>query len=107
MVVSINPFKVIQSYGEHVIPHYLQAKTPEGLPPHLYAVGQQAYQNVCDVFSKYSTRLICQMLTGKESQSVIITGESGAGKTEGVMRRNVMLVTFLLTVQLLKLFSIF
>lgn len=67
MVVSINPFKVIQSYGEHVIPLYLNAKSPEGLPPHLYAVGQQAYQN---------------MLAGRESQSVIITGESGAGKTE-------------------------
>lgn len=36
------------------------------MPPHLYAIADTAYQ---------------QMLTYRENQSMLITGESGAGKT--------------------------
>jgi myosin heavy subunit len=45
MIVSVNPFKVIPSLGEHLIPDY-QMKDVEKLPPHLYAIAQRAYSQV-------------------------------------------------------------
>ncbi len=45
MIVSINPFKYISSYGEQLIPEY-QKKPATELPPHLYAIAQQAYNSV-------------------------------------------------------------
>lgn len=66
MIVSVNPFKIIEELGEHLIPKY-QTNDLEKLPPHLYAIAQRAYS---------------QLVTNKESQSVVISGESGAGKTE-------------------------
>ena len=41
------------------------------MPPHLYAVSDTAYQ---------------AMLTYRENQSMLITGESGAGKTENTKK---------------------
>lgn len=57
MVVSINPFKIIEKYGEKVINDY-RTKPSETLPAHLYSIAQQAYTNVTN---------------GKESQSIIIS----------------------------------
>jgi myosin heavy subunit len=45
MVVSINPFKVIEKYGEQVIPDY-RTKDKDQLPAHIYSTAQQAYQYV-------------------------------------------------------------
>ena len=41
------------------------------MPPHLFAVSDQAYRN---------------MLLDHENQSMLITGESGAGKTENTKK---------------------
>ncbi len=41
------------------------------MPPHLFAVSDQAYRN---------------MLMDHENQSMLITGESGAGKTENTKK---------------------
>jgi myosin heavy subunit len=45
MVVSINPFKVIDKYGEQCINDY-RTKPADQLPAHLYSVAQQAYSFV-------------------------------------------------------------
>ena len=47
-----------------------QGKQPGQLPPHLFAVADLAY-----------TSLVTSSVTSK-SQTIIISGESGAGKTE-------------------------
>lgn len=41
------------------------------MPPHLFAVSDEAYRN---------------MLQNHENQSMLITGESGAGKTENTKK---------------------
>eukprot|EP01127_Copromyxa_protea_P011781 TRINITY_DN2988_c1_g2_i2.p1 TRINITY_DN2988_c1_g2~~TRINITY_DN2988_c1_g2_i2.p1 ORF type:complete len:1408 (-),score=379.26 TRINITY_DN2988_c1_g2_i2:372-4037(-) len=65
IVISINPFKSIPSLGSHLIPSY--GEGVEGLAPHPYALAQRAF---------------CDLRDNNRSQSLIISGESGAGKTE-------------------------
>lgn len=57
----------VSKYGEHTIPDY-QSKPRDQLIPHLYAVAEDAFK---------SLRL-------GQSQACVISGESGAGKTEGI-----------------------
>jgi myosin heavy subunit len=63
--VTVNPYKMLPVYAMYCIDAYRGRKRNE-MPPHLYAVADTAYQ---------------QMLTYRENQSMLITGESGAGKT--------------------------
>merc|ERR1719239_1565119 len=53
-------------YTQKVIDHYKGRRKTE-MPPHLFSVADNAYQS---------------MLQDRENQSMLITGESGAGKTE-------------------------
>jgi hypothetical protein len=68
VLVSINPFKRIEKlYGEHVMEAYKNAIRREDNRPHTYNVAQAAYDGL--------TKAI-------RNQSIIVSGESGAGKTE-------------------------
>ncbi|KAJ8754628.1 hypothetical protein K2173_010719 [Erythroxylum novogranatense] len=64
ILIAINPFKNIQIYGNEYIASY-KTKATDGA--HVYAVADLAYNEM--------------MRVGKD-QSIIISGESGAGKTE-------------------------
>lgn len=44
----------------------------ETKPPHVYAIADKAYRNMTTPATEYSQR----------SQSIMVSGESGAGKTE-------------------------
>eukprot|EP01124_Arcella_intermedia_P008518 TRINITY_DN1538_c0_g4_i2.p1 TRINITY_DN1538_c0_g4~~TRINITY_DN1538_c0_g4_i2.p1 ORF type:complete len:877 (+),score=264.44 TRINITY_DN1538_c0_g4_i2:40-2670(+) len=66
MIISVNPFKTLPHYGEYLIGQYYQAQNRGDLPPHLYSVATSAFRS---------------MMAGT-SQNIIISGESGAGKTE-------------------------
>uniref|UniRef100_A0A6B2L309 Myosin motor domain-containing protein n=1 Tax=Arcella intermedia TaxID=1963864 RepID=A0A6B2L309_9EUKA len=66
MLISMNPFRKLDQYGEHLIPEYAAKPPKEDLLPHIYHIAQNAYKSIA--FAK--------------SQSVVISGESGAGKTE-------------------------
>ncbi|KAK0424459.1 hypothetical protein QR680_008675 [Steinernema hermaphroditum] len=67
ILISINPYESIQElYSQQTIKKY-QGKSLGTLPPHIFAIADKAYRDM--------RRL-------KESQSVIVSGESGAGKTE-------------------------
>lgn len=65
VLVSVNPFKQINIYGDREIEIYQGAAQYEN-PPHVYALTDNMYRN---------------MLIEMENQCVIISGESGAGKT--------------------------
>ncbi|XP_058037799.1 unconventional myosin-Ig-like [Ahaetulla prasina] len=66
VVVSVNPYKPLSLYGKDVIEHYRGRELYER-PPHLYAVADAAYK---------------AMKRRAMDTCVVISGESGAGKTE-------------------------
>merc|ERR1712142_758863 len=68
--VCVNPYKWLPIYGDVIINMYRGKKRTE-CPPHLYSIADNAYQD---------------MLRERENQSILITGESGAGKTENTKK---------------------
>ena len=70
MLISVNPFRDLGIYTDEVLASY-RGKNRLEMPPHVYAIAEGAYYN---------------MLAYKENQCVIISGESGAGKTEAAKR---------------------
>uniref|UniRef100_A0A4W4E3Q0 Myosin motor domain-containing protein n=1 Tax=Electrophorus electricus TaxID=8005 RepID=A0A4W4E3Q0_ELEEL len=68
--VTVNPYKWLPVYDAVVVAGYRGKKRIEA-PPHIFSISDNAYQF---------------MLTDRENQSVLITGESGAGKTVNTKR---------------------
>ncbi|KAM9425900.1 myosin heavy chain, skeletal muscle, adult-like [Pholidichthys leucotaenia] len=68
--VTVNPYKCLPVYNQEVVVAYRGKKRQEA-PPHIFSISDNAYQS---------------MLTDRENQSILITGESGAGKTVNTKR---------------------
>ncbi|KAL6426849.1 hypothetical protein ACFW04_009267 [Cataglyphis niger] len=68
--VAINPYKRFPVYTQRCAKLY-RGKRRNEVPPHIFAISDGAYVN---------------MLTNSENQSMLITGESGAGKTENTKK---------------------
>ncbi|CAK1554519.1 unnamed protein product [Leptosia nina] len=68
--VAINPYKRFPVYTTRCARLY-RGKRRSEVPPHIFAISDGAYVN---------------MLTNHENQSMLITGESGAGKTENTKK---------------------
>merc|ERR1719228_1845777 len=68
--VVINPYKRFPIYTERTCQMYIGKRRNE-VPPHLFAASDGAYQ---------------QMMNNSKDQSMLITGESGAGKTENTKK---------------------
>jgi len=68
--VVINPYKRYPIYTNRVVNIYIGKRRNE-VPPHLFAISDGAYQ---------------QMMANSKDQSMLITGESGAGKTENTKK---------------------
>ncbi|KAG7243498.1 hypothetical protein INR49_011054 [Caranx melampygus] len=68
--VVVNPYKWLPVYDAQVVVAYRGKKRIEA-PPHIFSISDNAYQF---------------MLTDRENQSILITGESGAGKTVNTKR---------------------
>uniref|UniRef100_A0A8C5BZF5 Myosin heavy chain, fast skeletal muscle-like n=1 Tax=Gadus morhua TaxID=8049 RepID=A0A8C5BZF5_GADMO len=68
--VTVNPYKWLPVYDAVVVAGYRGKKRIEA-PPHIFSISDNAYQ---------------AMLTDRENQSILITGESGAGKTVNTKR---------------------
>ena len=82
VLLALNPFKTCRGlYSESAMKRYwerAERNRPEALPPHVYSIADQSFRNMM--------RLIDESLGQDASkrrcdQSILVSGESGAGKT--------------------------
>ncbi|XP_046693235.1 unconventional myosin-XV [Silurus meridionalis] len=66
ILLSMNPYKLLNIYGTDTVLQYNGHGLGEN-PPHLFAISNLAYTTMMDV---------------KQNQCIVISGESGSGKTE-------------------------
>ena len=69
-LVAINPYKNVPIYTPKIADLY-RGKRKDEVAPHIFAISDYAYR---------------QMLDNQMNQSMLITGESGAGKTENTKK---------------------
>ncbi|XP_076468254.1 myosin-IIIb-like isoform X2 [Babylonia areolata] len=66
ILLAVNPFTPLTIYTEEYSRKYMHAAKADN-PPHIFAVADQSYQS---------------MMHNQHNQCIVISGESGAGKTE-------------------------
>jgi myosin-3 len=66
ILVAVNPYNRLPIYGEQQIAAYNKKKRGE-MPPHVYTIADACYYNLFNM---------------RKNQCAVISGESGAGKTE-------------------------
>ncbi|XP_053697009.1 unconventional myosin-IXb-like isoform X4 [Sabethes cyaneus] len=67
ILIAVNPFKFHPIYNPKYVRLYQNQRIGPILPPHIFAIADNAYYN---------------MLKEKRNQCIVISGESGSGKTE-------------------------
>ena len=67
VIISVNPFKRLPIYSDEQVAKYKEIQEDDDSSPHVFHVAQRAFG---------------KLIHEGQSQSIIITGESGAGKTE-------------------------
>jgi myosin V len=76
ILLAMNPFHDISLYDETTIHKYIsygELRNLSNLPPHIYKIADTAYRHMLlDLFDPLK----------RENQTIVITGDSGAGKTE-------------------------
>ncbi|KAJ3836083.1 P-loop containing nucleoside triphosphate hydrolase protein [Lentinula raphanica] len=69
-LVAVNPYQNLPLYSDAII-HQYRSKRRDENAPHIFAVAERAWVNMGEE---------------RENQSILITGESGAGKTESTKK---------------------
>lgn len=70
-LVTVNPYKKLNIYNTDFINLYANSLDDTKVKPHIFETAQKAYQN---------------LINNKKDQSILVTGESGAGKTENTKK---------------------
>ncbi|KAF1332624.1 Myosin-like protein, partial [Globisporangium splendens] len=82
ILLAINPFKDIGIYSDKIMRKYIRNGDKRDLgnevpdmPPHVFSIADKAYRSLMSPLVKASHG-------GQSNQSILVSGESGAGKTE-------------------------
>ncbi|KAK0080281.1 hypothetical protein PV325_000172 [Microctonus aethiopoides] len=67
ILIAVNPFKFYPIYNPKYVKLYQNRRLGPNIPPHIFAIADAAYHS---------------MLKEKKNQCIVISGESGSGKTE-------------------------
>ena len=67
ILISINPYTMLPLYTKEMVRKYSSRKFGQELPPHVYNIAHDSFYGLTSF---------------QQLQSIIISGESGAGKTE-------------------------
>ena len=67
ILLAVNPFKKLGIYGPNESIKYIKVSDKSTLPPHIFYIADNAYQS---------------MVSSNSPQTCVVSGESGAGKTE-------------------------
>ncbi|EDK45566.1 hypothetical protein LELG_03745 [Lodderomyces elongisporus NRRL YB-4239] len=70
-LVAINPYKLLSIYQDTTLQTYHDKNDVGKAKPHIFATAEGTYRN---------------LLSNKKNQSILVTGESGAGKTENTKK---------------------
>jgi myosin heavy subunit len=69
ILVAVNPFRDLPIYSQEWIDRYRSSTDQRSLPPHIFLTADNAYNS---------------LIRNYLSQSIVISGESGSGKTESI-----------------------
>jgi myosin heavy subunit len=69
ILIAVNPFRDLPIYGTEWIERYRSTADRRSLPPHIFITADNAYNS---------------LIRNYISQSIVISGESGSGKTESI-----------------------
>lgn len=70
-LVAINPYKSLPIYDQAALNRFHKSDNDERLPPHIFAIAENTHRN---------------LVANSKDQSILVTGESGAGKTENTKK---------------------